>query len=311
MMKSAIRHEFLAIDEGLAQLLHIDENDSSRDWIVPIGHLQARDMQLIGGGRILIGHHHGWSEFAIATGRVLFEFTGYEGVTAVRRQPDGHTILAGVDIAGATGVVILELDETNTEIHRAIYPGDYVRLIRQTGQGTFLMSCNDRIREGDRFGNYLREYPVEGFYHAWKSLRLANGNLIISAGYGAFMVELDPGGGIVRKFGGKGQVPEEVNPFFYAMFQLLPNGHIVLANWQGHGEGFGESGVQLLEFDADGEIVWSWSESKRISSLQGVLVLDGLDTSLLHDERLGILTPLKWQLSTGCDLLRTNERPGT
>ncbi|MES2924171.1 MAG: hypothetical protein V4819_21650 [Verrucomicrobiota bacterium] len=289
---SSIRHEFLAIDEGLVQLLHIHESDSSKEWIVPIGHPQARDMQLIGNGRVLIGHHHGWSEFEIATGRLLSEFTAYEGVTAVRRQPDGHTILAGVDIAGVTGVVILELDETNTEIHRAIYPGDYVRLIRQTTQGTFLMSCNDRIREGDRHGNYLREYPVDGFYHVWKSLRLPNGNLIISAGYGAFMVEIDPTGEIVRKFGGKDQVPVEVNPFFYAMFQLLPNKHLVLANWQGHGEGFGESGVQLLEFDVAGEIVWHWSDSSRISSLQGVLVLDGLDTALLNDERCGVMSTI-------------------
>ncbi|MEN9975421.1 MAG: hypothetical protein RLZZ282_1427, partial [Verrucomicrobiota bacterium] len=249
-------------------------------------------MQLIGSGRVLIGHHHGWSEFEIATGRVLFEFTGYEGVTAARRQPDGHTILAGVNFAGTTGVVILELDENHTEIHRAIYPGDYVRLIRQTGQGTFLMSCNDRIREGDRCGNYLREYPVDGFYHAWKSLRLPNGNLIVSAGYGAFMVELDPAGAIVRKFGSKEQVPEKVRPFFYAMFQLLPNGHVVLANWQGHGEGFGESGIQLLEFDGEGEIVWSWSDSSRISSLQGVLVLDDLDTNQFHDEREGPLVAM-------------------
>jgi hypothetical protein len=288
-MSETIHHEFLAIDEGLAQLLHIHESDPSKDWIVPTGHPAARDMQLIGNGRVLIGHHHGWSEFDIATGKVLSEFTAYEGVTAVRRQPDGHTLVAGVDIAGVSGVVILELDETNAEIHRAIYPGDYVRLIRQTNEGTFLMSCNDRIREGDREGNYLREYPVEGFFHAWKSLRLPNGNLIVSAGYGAFVVELDAAGGIVRRIGGKDQVPEEVNPFFSAMFQLLPNGHIVLANWQGHGEGFGESGVQLLEFDEAGEIVWKWSDSTRISSLQGVLVLDGLDTSLLHDEREGVM----------------------
>jgi hypothetical protein len=291
MMKSAVRHEFLAIDEGLAQLLHVDESDPSKDWIVPIGHPQARDMQLIGAGRVLIGHHHGWSEFEIETGRVLSGFSSFEGVTAVRRQPDGNTILAGVDIAGATGVVILELDKKNTEIHRAVYPGDYVRLIRQTGQGTFLMSCNDRIRVGDRHGNYLREYPVDGFYHAWKALRLPNGNLIISAGYGAFMVELDPAGEIVRKFGGKDQMSPEVNPFFYAMFQLLPDGHIVLANWQGHGDKLGHSGVQLLEFDAAGEVVWSWSDSSRISSLQGVLVLDGLDCGLLHDERRGLLQP--------------------
>ncbi|MEO8615018.1 MAG: hypothetical protein ABI600_07755 [Luteolibacter sp.] len=286
-----IQHEFLAIDEGLATLLHVDESDPLKDWVVPIGHPQARDMQLVGGNRVLIGHHHGWSEFDLGNGRLVSEFTAFDGVTAVRRQPNGHTIVAGVDIAGADGVVVLELDGENKEILRAIYPGDYVRLIRQTAQGTLLMSCNDRIREGDRDGNYLREFPVEGFYHAWKSLRLPNGNLLVSAGYGAFMVEIDPDGKTIRKFGGKEQVPAEVNPFFYAMFQLLPDNHIVLANWQGHGEGFGASGIQLLEFDPAGAIVWKWSDPTRISSLQGVLVIDGLNTAVLHDERNGVMEP--------------------
>ena len=287
-----IQHEFIAIDEGHATLLHVNERDQSKNWLVPVGQPAARDMQLIGGGRILIGHHHGYSEFDIALGRLAKEFKSLEGVTAVRRQPNGHTLVAGVDIAGAKGVMVLELDAMDREIYRAIFPGDYVRLIRQTNDGTYLMSCNDRIREGSRDGKYLKEFPIEGFYHAWKSLRLPNGNLIVTAGYGAFVVELDASGKILRKFGGKDQVSESVRPFFYAMFQLLPNGNIVLANWQGHGPGFGQSGVQLLEFNPAGETVWTWSKVELISSLQGVLVLDGLDTSKLHDERTGVMQPL-------------------
>ena len=289
MSDAPIQHEFIAIDEGHATLLHINERDQSKNWLVPIGQPAARDMQLIGDGKILIGHHHGYSEFDLTLGRLMKEFKSLEGVTAVRRQPNGHTILAGVDIPGTKGVAVLELDTSDREIHRAIFPGDYVRLIRQTNEGTYLMSCNDRIREGSRDGKYLREFPVEGFYHAWKALRLPNGNLIVTAGYGAFVVELDPHGKVVRKFGGKGQVPDNVRPFFYAMFQLLPNGNIVMANWQGHGAGLGTSGVQLLEFNGAGEIVWSWSKADLISSLQGVLVLDGLDTGRLHDERGGMM----------------------
>lgn len=291
-MPRMIQHEFMAIDEGHATLLHINERDQSKNWLVPIGQPQSRDMQLVGGGRILIGHHHGYSEFDIALGRLAKEFKSLEGVTAVRRQPNGHTLIAGVDIPKTKGVVVLELDELDREIHRVTFPGDYVRLIRQTNEGTYLMSCNDRIREGSRDGVYLREFPVDGFYHAWKSLRLPNGNLIVTAGYGAFVVELDSAGKIVRKFGGKDQVPEKVRPFFYAMFQLLPNGNIALANWQGHGPGFGNSGVQLLEFNPPGEIVWTWSRGDLISSLQGVLVLDGLDISRLHDERTGVVMPV-------------------
>jgi hypothetical protein len=291
-MTAPIQHVFIAIDEGHATLLRIDERDQSKNWIVPIGQPAARDMQLIGGGKILIGHHHGYSEFDIALGRLVKEFKSLEGVTAVRRQPNGHTLIVGVDIPGAKGVAVLELDASDREIHRAIFPGDYVRLIRQTEQWTYLMSCNDRIREGSRDGKYLREFPVDGFYHAWKSLRLPNGNLMVTAGYGAFVVELDSAGKILRKFGGKEQVPEKVRPFFYAMFQLLPNGNVLLANWQGHGPGFGNSGVQLLEFNPAGEIVWTWSKADLISSLQGVLVLDGLDTARLHDERSGVMSPV-------------------
>jgi hypothetical protein len=292
-MSAPIQHEFIAIDEGHATLLHIDERDQSKNWIVPIGQPAARDMQLIGGGKILIGHHHGYTEFDLALGRVMKEFRSLEGVTAVRRQLNGNTLVAGVDIPGAKGVAVLELDAQDREVHRAIFPGDYVRLIRQTEQGTYLMSCNDRIREGSRDGKYLREFPIEGFYHAWKALRLPNGNLIVTAGYGAFVLELDPVGKIIRQFGGKEQVPEMVRPFFYAMFQLLPSGHVVLANWQGHGPGFGGSGVQLLEFNGAGEIVWFWSKPDLISSLQGVLVLDGLDVMKLHDERSGTMSPLE------------------
>ena len=287
-----IRHDFIAIDEGHATLLHVDERDQARNWLVPIGQPAARDLQLIGGGKILIGHHHGYSEFDLALGRLVKEFTALAGVTAVRRQPNGHTLLAGVDIPGGGGVAVVELDAGDREVHRAIFPGDYVRLIRQTEQGTYLMSCNDRIREGLPDGKYLREFPVPGFYHAWKALRLPNGHLLVTAGYGAVVVELDAQGHCVRQFGGADRVPENVRPFFYAMFQLLPNGHVVLANWQGHGQGLGHSGVQLLEFDPAGELVWSWSRPDLISSLQGVLVLDGLDPMKLHDERQGVMAPI-------------------
>ena len=298
MISTPIQHEFLAIDEGRATLLHIDERTPSKNWLVPIGRPQARDLQLSGGNKILVGHHHGYTEFDLKLGRVTKEFAALEGVTAVRRQPDGHTLIAGVNIAGAAGVVVLELDASDREIQRAIFPGDYVRLIRQTEQGTYLMCCNDRIREGARAGTYLREFPVEGFFHAWKAVRRANGNLLVSAGYGAFLVELDASGKIIRKFGGKDSVPAEVNPFFYAMFQLLPNGNVVLANWQGHGEGHSAEGVPLLEFNPVGEIVWRWRKPDLISSLQGVLVLDGLDTNLLHDERGGLMLPVNGQSGT-------------
>ena len=59
----AIKHSFVAIDEGLNNLLYINENDSAANWIVSIGRSSPRDMQLIGNNRILIGHNNGYSEY--------------------------------------------------------------------------------------------------------------------------------------------------------------------------------------------------------------------------------------------------------
>jgi hypothetical protein len=288
----AIKHDFLAIDEGLVTLLRVAENDPAKNWTVPIGRTAPRDLQLVGGGRVLVGHDAGYTEFELATGKVAREVTRHKGVTSVRRLPGGNTLLAGVNLDGANGIVILEVDDAQAVQRKSVLPGNYVRLLRETTAGSFLFVSNAVIREVTREGASLHEWTVAGFRNAWKAVRLPNGHTLASAGYGAFLVELDGGGAVVRKFGAKGEVPAAVNPNFYATFQLLRNGHVVVANWQGHGPGHGASGVQLLEFDRAGVIVWTWSEAKRISSLQGVLVLDGLDPAVLHDEREGVMAPI-------------------
>ena len=43
------RHRFVAVDDGTHTLVHVDENDSARNWSVATGFVM--DMQLIGQGR--------------------------------------------------------------------------------------------------------------------------------------------------------------------------------------------------------------------------------------------------------------------
>jgi hypothetical protein len=287
-----IQHEFIAIDEGLAQLLHIDERQPARNWIVPTGHPQARDLQLIGSGRALVGHDAGYSEFDLATGQRVKDFAAYKGVTSARRLANGHTLLAGAKLAGEKTVVVLELDATDAVTRKTVFPATYVRLLRETAVGTWLMTHDAVVRECDRTGAMLREWAVPGFKNAWKAVRLPDGRTLASGGYGAAMAELDATGTVRRVFATKAELPAATHPHFYATFQLLPNGHIVLANWQGHGPGHGASGAQLFELDAQAQVVWQWSDATIISSLQGVLVLDGLDPAKLHDERTGVMAPV-------------------
>jgi hypothetical protein len=301
-----IQHDFLAIDEGISNLMRVDERDPAKNWIVHIEPKRPasavtgakwnpapRDMQLIGGNRVLISHDAGYTEYDIATGKVMKEIATYKGVATARRLANGNTLIAGVDLDGSKGVVVLEIDGANAIKNKTVFPGDYVRLIRETPNGTWLMMNNTMIRECDRSGKLIAEWTIPGFKHAWKAVHLPNGHVLASAGYGAFFVELDDKGQLLRKFAAKEDMPPEVHANFYAMFQLMPNGNIVFANWQNHGPGHGKEGKQMLEIDQNAKVVWQWSEADKISSLQGVLVLDGLDTSKLHDERNGVMAPLK------------------
>ncbi len=287
-----ISHRFLAIDEGRGNLLCVNEADPAHDWHVSVGHLRPRDLQLIGGGRVLLGHANGFAEYDLATGRREFDLGTYANVSSARRLPNGHTLVVYAVEKPPTGVFVVELNPAHQRERIIVYPGNYVRLMRQTAKSTFLFGMNEQIKEGDGRGNYLWTATVPGFHHAWKALRLPNGHTLASAGSGAFMVDLGPDGTIARKFGAAGDVPAAVHPFFYGGFQLLTNGDVVVANWQGHGPNHGQTGVQLLEFDPTGAIVWQWSDRKLVSSLQGVLILDGLNPDLLYDERDGVMTPL-------------------
>ena len=308
-----IQHDFLALDEGLSNVMHVNEANPKQNWLVHIGHDLPRDMQLEGGNRLLISHDRGYCEYDIATGKLIKDVAIYHDVSTARRLANGDLLLAGVDFDGKklnrghdpvgdpTGhhVLFIEYGPDGQVVHRTTYVGDYLRLIRETPKGTYLCACNTLFREADGNGSWIRDIRVPGFQHAWEALSLPNGDVLMSAGFGtsippghggsSFMAEVDASGNLLRRFGDSKQVPERVHPYFYAMFQLLPNGDVVIANWQGHFAGHNNSGSQLVELDSQGSLVWEWSDRAFVSSLQGVLVLDGLDRSVMNDERNGVM----------------------
>ena len=75
---------------------------------------------------------------------------------------------------------------------------------------------------------------------------------------------------------------------------MFENGDILVANWQGHSAAKNQQCYQLLRFDAQGKLLWSFDQSSypEISSLNNVIALDGLDTRKLHDEPRGLLVAI-------------------
>jgi hypothetical protein len=286
------KRRFLLRDEGLSQLAYINQADSSKNWYTPIP--TGRDIQLVGNGRVLIGIDNGYEEREIATGKKVYELTSFPGTIAARRLSNGNTVLIGVNWQGKQGIVLVEVN-ANASVQRLItYAGfGYARLVRETVAGTFLITADDTVFEGDMSGKIIWQAKIAGREkpHAWQALRLANGQTVVSTGYAANIQVFAKDGTLANSITG----PAEVKPNFYAGLQILPNGNYVVINWEGHGKDHGSIGTQLLEYTPQGKLAWSWQQdAAHFSSLHAVIILDGLDTNQLHiEDGNGVLKPVK------------------
>jgi hypothetical protein len=283
---------FILRDEGLSQLAFIDLANANSNWYVAVP--PGRDLQLVGNGRVLIGTGTGYEEREIATGKKLFELASFPGTVSARRLRNGNTLLAGLDWQGKKGIVLVEVDNAGAIKNLVSFPEfNYVRLVRETSSGTFLITAGTSVFEADKKGDILWRAKITGVEkpNAWQALRLANGQTIVSAGYSKNFQVFSKDGSLQATITG----PDDVHPNFYAGFQVLSNGNYVVTNWQGHGPKFGASGVQLLEYTPGGKLVWSWKQNpEKFSSLQGVIVLNGLDINRMHVENsAGVLAPVE------------------
>jgi hypothetical protein len=288
---ASAQHVLLLRDEGMSKLSLFNPGNARANWQVDVP--AGRDLQLVGNGLVLLGTGKGYEERQIATGKVVREVTDWPGAIAARRLANGNTMLIGLNWQQQSGIVLMELSPENKKVRTIAIAGySYARLFRQTPKGTFIITADKVVMEADTNGNIIWHGEVSGHEspHAWQAVRLANDETVVSTGYPSNLQFFSSAGALLRTVGG----PADVNPHFFAGFQVLSNGNIVVTNWQGHGPGFGGQGKQLLEYDPKGALVWSWKQdASRFSSLQGVIVLDGLDLQRLHVEgENGALTPV-------------------
>jgi hypothetical protein len=279
-------------DEGMSQLCYVDMANPSANWYMPVP--AGRDMQLVGNGRVLIGTGNGYEERDIATGNKLFEVTNFQGTIAARRLQNGLTLLTGANWQGKKGIVLVQIDSAGNIKSTINYTGfNYVRLVRETVAGNFLITADNTVFEGNNAGVVVWQAKIAGIAkpHAWQALRLGDGNTIVSTGYSKNFQIFSAEGKLLDSISG----PEAVKPSFFSGFQILANGNYVVANWQGHGPKFGAVGTQVLEYSPTGKLVWKWQQdATKFSSIQGVLVLDDLDINVLHVEDVtGVLLPVK------------------
>jgi hypothetical protein len=273
------KRKMILHDEGTNTVHYLDLADPTTHWSAPTT-TWSRGLQLVGNGQVMGSRNDGYEEYDLATGKITKQVKTFPNTVSVYRLANGDTMIA----QGATlNFVAAKTDAPKSKIQYQGY--GYVRMVRPTPQGTWLVPSDMTLFEGDDKGTILWHTTGTGWFHMWEAQRLPNGNLLVGTGYGASLDIVDGTTHKVLQRLGTNALPEAatVHPNFFADIQILPNGNYVTANWEGHGGGNGTTGRQVLELDPSGKLVWAYQQDPKLfSSIQGVLIIDGLDPQQLH-----------------------------
>jgi outer membrane protein assembly factor BamB len=284
----AIQHRFLAVDFWRGKVYHVDQANPTNNWEMPWGG-GVRDLQLVGNNRLLISDNDGYNVYDLGSRKKVDELHNrtFAGVTTARRCADGTTWLGANQ---GTNVCIYALDATNG-ITQTITLGSlkWLRMMRFTPNDTLLLaewdgateiSLQPGLKDSSRI---LRRFKMPRPRNAYMALAVEDGTTWVAGGYAHGLFQFSQDGTLLREF--QAEQPAGFSNYFYAAFQILKNGHIVQANWTGHGAKDFREGWKLIEFDANGKVVWQWHVPKeQAGTINGVLVLDDLDLSVLHDD---------------------------
>ncbi|NLG19338.1 MAG: hypothetical protein GX556_18605 [Fibrobacter sp.] len=290
---SQMKFKVIVADEGNGKVHYIDLSNPSDRWSISTAN---RDLQLIGSDRLMVSVGDGYSEYNVKTGDFIKKVTTGGGVQSVFRLSDKSTFV-GTDGNPAS---IKEVDSTGHQIRKInLAVNASLRIVRPTMTGTFLVGNNSAgfMYECDSLGAI--KWQTEAGGSPYMALRLPNGNTLVSTGYGVQMVLVGKDRNIIKRFPTQADRNgsdfwDKAQPNFFAGFQILKNGNIVVSNWVGHGGGNGWKGYQLIEIDSSlTRVVSYWKQDASIvSSLHGVLVLDSLNTEYLNSDADGILAPV-------------------
>ena len=206
-------------DEGNELLHRVNLNAPATNWTVEIP--KGRDLQLVGKNRVMIGTEDGYQEHNLTNGAMVDEVTNYPGTISARRLRNGNTLLAISQ--SLSGFSLVEVNAAGKTVHTIEHTDrSYVRLVRETPQGTYLVTSNSTILELDETGTVLWEATVntDDPPHAWQALRLATGETIVSCGYAANMQLFSADGQYIESL----QSPLSTTPSFYSGFQIMNDG---------------------------------------------------------------------------------------
>ena len=276
-------HPFACTDYSAGMVYIINANGKIEwDYPAPL----CNDLWVLPSGNLLFNTGYGVKEVS-RDKQVVFSYESKSKIFACQRLANGNTF-----VGECNSGKLLEIDPKGIiikEIHLLPNGTDggnaYMRNARKLANGNYLVAHYglDKVCEYDPEGKIVIEYPITGGPHS--VIRLENGHTLIACSdhHGdPRVVEIDDKGTLVWQLQ-KNDLPG-IELKFMAGMQSLPNGNLILTNWQGHNPN--GSAPHAFEITRDKKVVWMYNDYSVLKTMSSIQLLD-LNTStvsgtLLH-----------------------------
>jgi Mala s 1-like protein len=250
---SGITHTFLAHSPVQGKVYKIAANGDIAG-VYTVG-TKGEDSWLLPNGHLLASNNGGVREIDTATGAITWEYKAGPGVEVHSCQPlPGDRVL--ICECGSKRLFEINRDMSIAhEIHlESSQPAHkQFRLARKTDAGTYLVAYGSDavVRELDADGKVLQTFtpPPRKNGGVNGGFRLANGNTLVTGGYGAEVYEFDKSAHIVWTLT-QADMPAGFNLHYLGTAQRLANGDTVLSNFEGLPE--------VFEVTPEKKVVWQY-----------------------------------------------------
>jgi outer membrane protein assembly factor BamB len=264
-----ISHPFICTDNGQGKVFVVSA-DGKVQWEYPAA--QCQDCWALPNGDYLFSHVRGALEVK-PDNTVVWEYKSPDGTEVHNCQPlpNGNVMISEcgtkriIEIDRAGNIVKeIKWETPTTVVHL------HCRIARKLANGHYMIAFVGEhvVRELDGDGKIVWEYATPG--DPYIALRLPNGNTLIGCGDGHKVIEVDKHKNIVWQLD-ENELPG-IPLRFVADIQVLPNGHIVVCNWGGHGH-IGEQPL-VFEITRDKQVVWKIDDYQTFRAIAGIQLLD-------------------------------------
>jgi len=267
-----IKHKFLVYDEAGKQLAYVDEFDASNNWKLKIN--SKWDLQRYAPGKVFIPKGRGVGIYIVDVkkGEIVGEktFKGHQGSvwSISKTKDDGYMVI------GNTKNSTINASKVNTEMkvtqNASVKDAPKLRFARPTAEGHALAAPDNQLIEWSLDGKVEKQIPLAGVHNAFLPVKDEKGNYWVSTGYSKSIRYVDPAGKTIKEF----KASKDLKPGFHAGFDMTPNGNVIVTSWHGHKPKDAVKGVQLIEFNPEGEVVWTYHNTNSFSCATAVIVFE-------------------------------------